>query len=131
MSKELIQMCIEVMWSAVQRNEWREPIAEGLEKLLEKWGDESETDTKLDAACGAETQDYRSHPAYRALTQRWGTAISIPKLEALAFCVAKMMDIPVPSRTERRKRSLLFCWFHRNWEVVEPLLPDINLEEEK
>jgi hypothetical protein len=129
MSKELMHLCVDMMWTAVQREEWRGPMTGELEKLLVKLRDEAETHRELEAACRAAGPDYQTFPAYHALTQRWGLTISIPKLQALAFCIANVKGLVAPSRSERRKRSLLFCWFHRNWDVAAPVLQGMDLEE--
>jgi hypothetical protein len=47
---------------------------------------------------------------------------------SIADLVAKKLDIRL-DRDARRRKAVMIKWFNENWEVIEPLLRHIVLED--
>jgi hypothetical protein len=74
--------------------------------------------------------DYENSPARKAIRERWGDTITIRKLIEIAEVISKKVNVNPPTRTEKRKKELMFKWFNFNWESIKDVLADLQMEVE-
>jgi hypothetical protein len=93
-------------------------------------GDGSAGEPPVTPARGkAPTVEVTSLEAYEALTARFGTDMSFPKLIRLAEAVQSASEVGAPIRDEARTTDSLYRWFHQNWAAITSTLDSIELED--
>jgi hypothetical protein len=126
MSRDLVEACIGLIWTRVQHPEYTIRIHEQLRSLLDDLKERG-----VESPQRAESRDsYQTSEAYAVITEKWGSTITIRELKVAACIVSEASGIPQPSRDEKRKKELLFCWFRDNWSKVSGFIPRVFFESD-
>jgi hypothetical protein len=126
MTRELVEACVGLIWTRVQHPDSTIRIHEQLRSLLDELRDPG-----VESPRGDELREsYLNRDAYKVITEKWGSTIPIRSLKTCACIVSEASGIQQPSRDEKRKKELLFCWFNDNWSKVRDFIPRVVLESD-
>lgn len=72
----------------------------------------------------------KDNPVWQEITHRFGTNIKQPELLSIALILSSHFHIKI-DRDAKRRKGILIKWFQENWNVIQPFLNNIVLEEQK
>jgi hypothetical protein len=74
----------------------------------------------------AEQGDPTTTAAYKALTERFGAAISLASLTKIAAeSTGKAKGVKAPNADAKKTTAALYQWFQANWDAISPILDDL------
>jgi hypothetical protein len=126
MSNELMELCIRLMGVALRDEESRQGIQLRLTECLQNL----RVTTQSTAYSNAMTSDSENSPARKAILERWGDKITIKNLIEIAIEISRKVPVNPPAQAEKRRKDLMFNWFHVNWEQIKDCLTDLQTEVE-
>jgi hypothetical protein len=124
MSDELLGLCTRLMCAALDSEESCQDIQLRLIECLNNL----RVDVQNQVNPNPTTTDSENSPARKAIVERWGDKITIVNLIEIANEMAKKAHVNPPTRSEKRKKGLLFNWFNSNWERIGGFLDDLQIE---
>lgn len=69
---------------------------------------------------------------YRTLLQKFSSGVRLPELCSVAKILCTILSgLIEPSRDQKRSFPLLIEWYHNYWDLISPVLPLIQLRDEK
>jgi hypothetical protein len=71
--------------------------------------------------------DFEGCEAWQALKKSFGKGLRHRELYSLGLILSSEFALAPPTRDAQRSMAVLIKWFHDNWNLIEPILPVIQL----
>lgn len=74
---------------------------------------------------------YKDSLAYKLLLKKFSSGVTLPELFSIATVISSniLSGINKPGRNEQRSLPLLIKWYEKNWDLVYPILPFVQLRD--
>jgi hypothetical protein len=120
MDKDLCGVAANLLALGALHNDIWPRVNEGLYKLLQDLSSAQVPDPTPEPSI-----HYETYPAYLMIKERFGPDVNMQVLNVIAKVASAALKIDEPGRTEKRSKSLSYAWFHKHWDQIERIFPDI------
>lgn len=63
--------------------------------------------------------------------QQFSSGVRLQELTSIAYILTSIIPLlNSPNRNEKRSYTALLTWFYNNWNMINPILPMIQLRDE-